>query len=365
MSIECSEYRREKQKSGDSSQLTSKEDDEVQHQFLKIAAEGSAIKSRCLSILKEVIRCWGADIVRHYQFASRGEKYCNQLRRAVRMVPVWDEARIGLTLSMLKRSRDVRRQPPRVSVNPIEQVDLQSLGAWSPKDSSPCKRLTTEDLPDGFGFDKFGLMVHKEHAVAFPEPDSNGATEPTSLEVNNADTSTAPSRQNGSADLQRSAALEEPGQTGPDDDIITEVIVAEPASVANDQPSTDSAEDTAATPETLPHSPDSAHTTPDKSTGMTLRSRASLSYRAPPGGGGRSKPKQAGLQSVKPSKIPPRCCPAEVPSTLLSALDGSVHVRTGGGTAVPSFPRKTLPCTPSALRQANVSYCLRPKAHGR
>ncbi|KAK0727158.1 hypothetical protein B0T26DRAFT_611811, partial [Lasiosphaeria miniovina] len=137
MSIECPEYRRRKQtKNRDSHSAqplpANTEDDAAQwHRFWGVASDGS----RRLSALREVVRCWGRDVVQHYQWASKGEKYWNQLRTTARRVPVWEEAVVGLNWSMLLRSKHVRRQPVKALVNPIEQTDLDSLRAWSREDS--------------------------------------------------------------------------------------------------------------------------------------------------------------------------------------------------------------------------------------
>ncbi|KAH8756066.1 hypothetical protein F5883DRAFT_686224 [Diaporthe sp. PMI_573] len=278
--------------------------------LLGVATDGS----KRLAALKEVVRCWGRDIVQHYQWASRGEKYWNQLRTTARRVPVWEEAVIGLNWSMLQRSRTVRRRPVQALVNPIELADMDSLRAWSREVPFPCQKLAAKDLPDAFGFDKYGLMVHKEFAVNLPELEGqNDAT---------------------AVDIQAPAASES-GHTGSNtDDIVAEVVNAFLAETVDgatptspDQSSTDSAGDTAATtpeaPEALPFpdSTDNANATPDKATGMSLRARNSQSYQEPAKGAGTSKPKAARLAPVKTPKIPPRCCPAEVPSTLLSALE--------------------------------------------
>lgn len=106
--------------------------------------------SKRLSALKEVVRCWGRDVVQHYW---------NQLRTTARRVPVWEEAVVGLNWSMLQRSRDIHRRPVKALVNSIEQADLDSLRSWSREDPFPCKKLAAEDLPDTFGFDKYGLAV--------------------------------------------------------------------------------------------------------------------------------------------------------------------------------------------------------------
>src|SRR5436189_6014140 len=61
--------------------------------------------------------------------------------------------------------------------------DLVNLRAWQHQDSFvrkkdlgriilPFRKLALADLPVGFGLDKFGLVVRKEHAVALPETNS-------------------------------------------------------------------------------------------------------------------------------------------------------------------------------------------------
>ncbi|KAL8388750.1 hypothetical protein RB599_010077 [Gaeumannomyces hyphopodioides] len=67
------------------------------------------------------------------------------------------------------------RRRLREVVNPIDQADLVDLRAWSHQDSFdkdknslPYQELAAADLPPGFGFDKFGLMVREEFAVSLP-----------------------------------------------------------------------------------------------------------------------------------------------------------------------------------------------------
>jgi len=174
-------------------------------------------------------------------------------------------------------------------------------------------------------------MVHKEFAVDVPESDGTGTTEaPAVPEANRADITGPPGQQNTTALDMLALAASQPSHTDSNtDDIVAEVIDAFFADAttptSHDQSSTCSAEDTAATTPEAPHFLDNSNdtnTTPNKPAGMSLRARKELSYQEASKGGGASKPKQARLSaSVKAPKIPPRCCPAEVPSTLLLALD--------------------------------------------
>jgi hypothetical protein len=322
MATECLEYRQRKQtKNKDSNQRSpiSEEDDVARwDRFLGLATDGSRIKSKCLSALKEVVRCWGRDVVQHYQWVSKGEKYWNQLRTTARKVHLWDEAVVGLNCSVLERSRNLKRPAVKASVNPIEQADLERLRAWSHKDPFPCQKLAPEDLPSAFGFDKFGLIVHKEYAVVLPELDSTG-TSGLLASANSAD-GTESARPN---DTTSHTTL------GVDtNDIAAEAtgtLVAQPvedtAHTGRDRHDTGSAADTGATPLgtlPVPHSLETANATLDENNGMTLRARPRRSYQELGAGG--SKPKRARLALDKAAKTSPRCCPAQVPSTLLFAL---------------------------------------------
>ncbi|KXX81132.1 ATP synthase subunit alpha [Madurella mycetomatis] len=298
------------------------------NRFLGVAKDGIEIKSKCLSALKTVAHYWGQDIVQHYQWAYRGRKYCDKLCAAAREVHDWKKAVTGLNLSMLERSQQgmsLKRRSLRASLNPIEQGDLDHLRKHPPEDGLAI------DLPDGFGFDKFGLMVHEEFAAVLPEPYRNGtADSPTLPEADNADT-TVPSRPNGAAISDPEEPTDPPvlpeANNADRDGLVAEVInnlLTAAADIAihdsHNQPNPDSENTVATVTETaVPRSHDS--TTSEKSIGMTLRARTKMSYEEPAGGGGTSKPRQPRLLSVDAPKIPLRCCPAEVPSTLLSALN--------------------------------------------
>ena len=137
-------------------------------------------------------------------------------------------------------------------------------------------------------------MVHKEFAADLPESDG-------------ADTTGPPGQM--------------PSQPDPADsnvDIAAEVNNVSLAGTVNattptshNQSTPDSAEDTALT---IPE----ASRFPNR---MSLCERKELNYYEPSTGRG-TFTKQARLAtSVSPPKIPPQCCPAKIPSTLLLALD--------------------------------------------
>jgi hypothetical protein len=85
----------------------------------------------------------------------------------------WDEVVVKLNRLIHRRARQLGcRQVPK-AVNPITPDDLVHLKSWSHRDryvkgndgegiALPFQKLAASDLPAGFGFDKFGLIVRKE-----------------------------------------------------------------------------------------------------------------------------------------------------------------------------------------------------------
>lgn len=98
-------------------------------------------------------------------------------------------------------------------------------GIWTTYTSTPPDKAQAIDLPAGFGFDKFRLMVHEQYA-AVPESDSTGTTEASALfEADNTNTMESSGSEAAIVDQSRPAALKETSQTNPgDDNIVNEVI---------------------------------------------------------------------------------------------------------------------------------------------
>lgn len=127
---------------------------------------------KSLRPLKTVSRYWGEEKVQHYQWADKGEGYCNKLCSAARAVWDWEEAIVKLNRLILRRAQQLRRRDVKKSVNPIEADDLINLRAWSQEPyvkksddeeiALPFSKLAATDLPAGFGFDKFGLLIRME-----------------------------------------------------------------------------------------------------------------------------------------------------------------------------------------------------------
>jgi hypothetical protein len=83
-----------------------------------------------------------------------------------------------------RRAQQPRRRGVTESVNHIDSDDLVDLKAWSHKHSYvkrkddegialPFTKLAATDLPTGFGFDKFGLIIRKSQQQQQQQPDND------------------------------------------------------------------------------------------------------------------------------------------------------------------------------------------------
>ena len=176
MCAECLEYKRRRDYIR---QKASDEENEAWRRFIGIAVEGS----KSLGALKTVSRIWGRKIVRHYLWGYKGQNFCNKARAAALAVSYWEnEARVKLNMLTWRRAHQSRRRKIQESVNPIETGDLISLAAWSEQSwfvkandtyKLPFRELGLEELPAGFGFDEFGLMVWEGCAISTPATGTN------------------------------------------------------------------------------------------------------------------------------------------------------------------------------------------------
>ncbi|KAK3290117.1 uncharacterized protein B0H64DRAFT_413821 [Chaetomium fimeti] len=323
MSTHCAKYKdRKLAREKRSTKRTKLDEDSEWNRFLDVAESGLEFKSQCLSPLKTVAACWGEDVVQHYQWVYKGPKYCKVLCTAARNVNTWKRAVEALNWLMLKRSQQgpsLKRRPIHDSSNPIQQGDLDNLAKYPPDTERAI------EAPQGFGFDKFGLLVYEKYASVLPQADRlvspSSATPP---EVGNSDTSEEPSISDSttSTGLETAAASEGSDRMSLDP-IVREVIntvLAEGANEAmtscgqssSDSNRTDSDTDGAGAEDGL----GPANAVPDQSIRVAPRPRPSYQGLA---GTKAAKPRQARLPRVQVTEMPPDCC-SKVPSSLRLAL---------------------------------------------
>ncbi|KAK0749761.1 hypothetical protein B0T18DRAFT_407523 [Schizothecium vesticola] len=175
MSAECPSYRGRKERVRPLAAppgKTATEDGATKwDRFVGAAAVGSDAISKLLPPLKMVSLHWGKDFVQYYQLAGKGQRYCNKFSAAVKLHTRENGVR-KLNQLLLRRYQIPGRRGVKAGVNPIEPVDLQNLTIWRGegpfiKDADPegvqlpFVDLVSEDLPPGFIFDRFGLMVRR------------------------------------------------------------------------------------------------------------------------------------------------------------------------------------------------------------
>jgi len=154
------------------------DDDEEWQRFIGVAASGSDIIEKCLPHLRTASLVWGRDKIQHYRWHDRGGSFCKKLG-AVAKKMAWQDFVTKANRLLWRRAtmeRKHRRRRIRNSPDPLDENELHSLRAWSGehpyiKDKDPDQIelvpevLAPGELPDGFGFDKFGLLVRSQHAL--------------------------------------------------------------------------------------------------------------------------------------------------------------------------------------------------------
>ena len=54
--------------------------------FVSIARDSGREIDKCLPYLRTVKNIWGQEIIQHYEFTKRGERYCKDMRATARKV---------------------------------------------------------------------------------------------------------------------------------------------------------------------------------------------------------------------------------------------------------------------------------------
>jgi hypothetical protein len=171
---------------------TSKASDAKWQQFLRTAACGSESRLRITRELKKVAECWGEDFVRHYCMANRGIGFAIHLAGVASKHPDWETDALPRLQQLVRRRLQLTKIGRHKYVHPLERTDLKNAKSWTAKGpyvknkdpdsmSLPFETLDAEQLPDGFGFDRYGLLVPKDQAV--PEPSQGHGADGQELRV--------------------------------------------------------------------------------------------------------------------------------------------------------------------------------------
>jgi hypothetical protein len=347
MAVECPEYTRRKHAGWSNNTEGSKADSDWER-FVGVAKTGAETINKRLPCLRKISGFWGKDKVQHYGWAYAGEKYCKVLSTAASQVPDWDEASIKLNQLMLRRAKMGNRQALKHSVNPVNQIDLENLKKWldrkpyvkmndPAKLPLPLQKLTVDNLPDGLGFDKYGLVVQDGYTATIraramtllPEDDMGKAVSDAPLLSLPSPSTPAPDQQNkpdtptssGAAYLQERSPPKALASAHSDK-------MRDPEEILSDS-------DSSSTP---PHAPitRTANRVPSR-TSMRLLSAPKHSYTS----ASFSKPPSKVLTKAltqAPTKVPTaqrevRCgCPGSLRGNFLELLDRTETFQKGAST---------------------------------
>src|SRR6266566_742105 len=252
--------------------------------YFGVATYAARVKSNCLVALKAVAVRWGREVVLHYQWASKGEYFCNLLRAAALNVPRWADAALALNIIMSRRHVTIKRHCGiACSRDPIASSDLQELKGYL------ASEIQDSILPAGFGLDEFGIIVHEQFAVFRPPSstrplaESELPTEPSDG-VNDSELSDTPETNTESSELFTGSQYSEAAEAGSIDDAITNRYIDELLKEMEPElePETE-AEHTISQPLPAPHSPET--NSPNPPAGMSLRKHTQLSYKETPSRG--------------------------------------------------------------------------------
>jgi hypothetical protein len=338
MSAECLTYRgrRERTRPRSSRPRMTEEDGAAKwDRFVGVAADGSVAISKLLLPLKAISLQWGKDFVQHYRLANKGQHYCNTFSAAVKD-HTRDNGVRKLNQLLLRRFQIPGRRALKEGVNPIEPVDLQNLARWRDegpfvKEGDPDKAqlkfvdLTCEDLPPGFVFDQFGLMVRCRPGplagLGFPDPGLGSASESisdtTSTEEEAGVPPAAANMSTGDADpVTAPTAVTTPAYS-------THSELSTPLSLPLDYLPNDSFNVLENRPSDTAKSHNDATSQHTASAAATARLRPRTQnpdyHEAPPRSSKPASRQSAPLNTA--SSQQERCCPPGIPSAFLATLD--------------------------------------------
>lgn len=106
-----------------------KENDIQWEEFNKIVA-GKTTRQEHLRCILTVSNAWGKEIVKHYNWDSKGWHYCNKLHKIARKIPEWSDAVVwfnqAISEMIIRHSKD-KRTPKVEGANSIQLWDLSRV----------------------------------------------------------------------------------------------------------------------------------------------------------------------------------------------------------------------------------------------
>jgi hypothetical protein len=154
--------------------------------FIGVAAQRAGVIENVLPHLKKASLVWGREKVQHYRWHDRGFSFCKKLGAVADERP-WPEFVTKANRLLWRRAtmeRKYRRRHIKNLADPLGEIELCCLKFWLGEhsyieDKDPDQTelqpsaLSPEELPDGFGFDKFGLLVRNQYALSTAKHGTN------------------------------------------------------------------------------------------------------------------------------------------------------------------------------------------------
>lgn len=149
-----------------------RETDKTWQKFASDAASGRKSQTRWKAELESAAKSWGEELVQHYA-GERGVGFAVELARAARTHPDWKtNALPRLQQLACRRIQLIGKHGRHSFMHALERIDLINARAWDANESYikrqdpdqvslPVSMLGKEELPYGYDFDRYGLIVPK------------------------------------------------------------------------------------------------------------------------------------------------------------------------------------------------------------
>ncbi|KAK8851787.1 Lysine-specific demethylase 2B [Apiospora arundinis] len=161
-----------------STYIADKNSDEKWQNFTQTANEGSKNRDRLQKELQSAVEHWGNDLVQHLAVGPRGISFAIKFASVARQHRDWEKEALPRLQQLVLRRIQIsafRRSYPFS----IEPIDLDNAKAWKTQGSFvktkdphnvelPFRKVSAKELPDGYTFGPYGLIVPEDAAVNEP-----------------------------------------------------------------------------------------------------------------------------------------------------------------------------------------------------
>ncbi|KAH7358125.1 hypothetical protein B0T11DRAFT_283738 [Plectosphaerella cucumerina] len=138
--------------------------------FTTTSSRESSNQARFSQEVKRAAKFWGEALVQNYIGNGQGIRFAIQLAGAAEQHPDWEKQALPRLQQLVRRRIQLGSHGRHTFVHPIETTDLINAKAWvgdrsyvkmnDPEHTElPLESLAPEQLPQGYAFDKYGLLI--------------------------------------------------------------------------------------------------------------------------------------------------------------------------------------------------------------